>query len=258
MKIIMKFKFNFFILLIYSSFSLSFNIDSTISKVFKDSIDFKLIQSNAIKTKFRNNPDYIFLDALIEFNGDSASKKYQDFYSSYPKHKHADYAVYEIGSYYYTKGYYVSSSSWFKKIPIHYHKSKLMTKSIEMFFNSMVIAGFSDSLNYYSNIFFKLYPNLDISSYSINYPAELEFGKDLKKDIRYTIQIGAFEEYNRAESRVYMLSNAGFSVSIFEEEKDGMILYLIREGKYSSKKSANKIAMRIKARTGLSPIIVEL
>ena len=82
MKIIMKFKFNFFILLIYSSFSLSFNIDSTISKVFKDSIDFKLIQSNAIKTKFRNNPDYIFLDALIEFNGDSASKKYQDFYSS--------------------------------------------------------------------------------------------------------------------------------------------------------------------------------
>ena len=60
MKIIMKFKFNFFILLIYSSFLLSFNIDSTISKVFKDSIDFKLIQSNTIKTKFRNNPDYIF------------------------------------------------------------------------------------------------------------------------------------------------------------------------------------------------------
>ena len=33
---------------------------------------------------------------------------------------------------------------------------------------------------------------------------------------------------------------------------------LVREGEYSTKKSANKIAMRIKARTGLSPIIVEL
>ena len=257
MKIIMKFKLNFFILLLYSSLCFSFNIDSTISKVFKDSINFEFIQSNDIKTKFQNNADYVFLDALIEFNGDSASKKYRDFYSRYPKHKHADYAVYEIGSYYYTKGYYISSSSWFKKIPIHYHKSKLMKKSIEMFFNSMVISGFSDSLNYYSNIFLKLYPNLDIGSYSINYPDELEFGKDLEKDTKYTIQIGAFEEYNRAESRMYMLRNAGFSVSIFEEEKDGTILYLIREGQYSSKKSANKIAMRIKARTGLSPIIVE-
>ena len=134
-----------------------------------------------------------------------------------------------------------------------------MKKSIEMFFNSMIISGFSDSLSYYSNVFSKLYPNLDLGSYSINYPYELEIiNTDIKKNIKYAIQIGAFEEYNRAESRMYMLRNAGFSVSILEEEKDGIILYLIREGHYSSKKSANKIAMRIKARTGLSPIIVEL
>ena len=55
-----------------------------------------------------------------------------------------------------------------------------------------------------------------------------------------------------------MLKSAGFSVSIIEEQRNGVNFYLIREGEYSSKKSANKIAMRIKARTGLSPIIVEL
>ena len=57
----------------------------------------------------------------------------QKFYSKYPQHKYADHVVYEIGSYYYSKGYYINSSLWFKKIPIHYHKSALMEKSIEMF-----------------------------------------------------------------------------------------------------------------------------
>ena len=126
-----------------------------------------------------------------------------------------------------------------------------------MFFNSMIVSGFADSLNYYGNIFSKLYPNLDIGSYSINFPYELEIVKEVE-DIKYTIQIGAFEEYGRAESRMYMLRSSGFSVSIIEQKKDGINFYLVREGEYSSKKSANKIAMRIKARTGLSPIIVEL
>lgn len=232
----------------------SFNVESMISKAFKDSLSINDL--SLIKNYTPTNPDSFFLDALIEFNGDSASKKYQKFYSKYPQHKHADYAVYEVGCYYYSKGYYVNSSSWFKKIPIHYHKSKLMEKSIQMFFNSMLVSGFADSLSYYGNIFSKLYPNLDIGSYSVNFPYEIQFEVD--KDTKYTIQIGAFNEYKRAESRMYMLRNSGFSVSIIEEKKDGTIFYFVREGEYSNKKSANKIAMRIKARTGLSPIITEL
>tara|TARA_B100000029_G_scaffold449598_1_gene472953 strand:+ start:51 stop:806 length:756 start_codon:yes stop_codon:yes gene_type:complete len=248
-------KIKFFIAIIFISILFGFNIDAAINGILKDSLNFDL--NSLSKNSLATGPDYIFLDALIEFNGDSAFKKYQDFYYSYPQHKHADYAVYEVGSYYYAKGYYVNSSSWFKKIPIYYHKSKLMEKSIEMFFNAMIISGFTDSLSYYSNAFSKLYPNLEISSHSINFPDELILNKE-SKDIKYTIQIGAFEEYKRAESRMYMLRSTGFSVNIVEQKKDGINFYLIREGEYSTKKSANKIAMRIKARTGLSPIIVEL
>ena len=184
MKTITTLKINFFIFLFFFSNLLSFDINLAISQVFKDSINFT--KDNLLSLN-KDNADYIFLDALIEFNGDSASAKYQKFYYKYPQHIHADYAVYEIGSYYYSKGYYINSSSWFKKIPIHYHKSKLMEKSIEMFFNSMVVSGFADSLSYYGNIFSKLYPNLDIGSYSINFPYELKFDKEAT-DIKYTIQ----------------------------------------------------------------------
>ena len=254
MKIITILRINLLNSLFIFSSLLSFDIDFAISQALKDSINFS---REILSTFSKDDPNYIFLDALIEFNGDSASKKYQKFYSKYPQHKYADYSVYEIGSYYYSKGYYINSSSWFKKIPIHYHKSALMEKSIEMFFNSMIVSGSADSLGYYGSIFSKLYPNLDIGSYSINFPYELKFENE-EKDIKYTIQIGAFEQYNRAESRMYMLKNSGFSVTIIEQKKDGINFYLVREGEYSTKKSANKIAMRIKARTGLSPIIVEL
>jgi len=254
MKTITTLKISFFIFAIFFSNLFSFDINTAISQAFKDSINFTKDDLSLLN---KDNSDYIFLDALIEFNGDSASKKYQKFYYKYPQHKYADYAVYEIGSYHYSKGYYIKSSSWFKKIPIHYHKSKFMEKSIEMFFNSMIVSGFADSLNYYGNVFSKLYPNLDIGSHSINFPYELNFNKE-KQDIKYTIQIGAFEEYKRAESRMYMLRSSGFSVTITEEKKNGINFYLVREGEYSTKKSANKIAMRIKARTGLSPIILEL
>ena len=102
---------------------------------------------------------------------------------------------------------------------------------------------------------------MDMNSYSVIFPYELDVNKKTiidDKNIKYTIQIGAFEEYKRAESRLYMLRSEGFAVNIIEQKKDGIDFYLIREGEYSSKKSANKIAMRIKARTGLSSIIIEL
>ena len=256
MKIIMR--SNLILLLIVLSFSNADEIDKYIDKAIKDSFNFDEINIILSNSQNTNKPEYIFLDALIEFDGDSALKKYKNYHSKFPQHKYADIAVYEVGSYYYSKGYYINSSSWFKKIPMYYRNSKLLNKSIEMFSNSMIISGYIDSVSYYNNIFSKLYPNLDLSNYSVNIPIEMNIEKDVIKSGKFTIQIGAFEDYKRAESRMYMLRSAGFSVIIVEEIRNGINFYLIREGEYSSKKSANKILMRIKARTGLSPIIVEL
>ena len=43
-----------------------------------------------------------------------------------------------------------------------------------------------------------------------------------------------------------------------ENKKEGEILYVVKEGKYSTKKSADKVSLRIKARTGLNSIIIKL
>ena len=256
MKIIKK--FNYLISFSIFSFLLCNQIDDYISKALRDSIDLNNLNLFLSQNENSEKPEYIFLDALIEFNGDTATAKYKKYYSKFPQHKYADHAVYEIGSYYYSKGYYINSSSWFKKIPMFYRKSSLLETSIEMFNNSMIISGYIDSVSYYNNIFKKLYPNLNFKSYTVSTPLEIKYDNDIKKNTKFAIQIGAFEEYDRAESRMYMLRSAGFSVRIVEEIRSGKNYYLIREGEYTSKKSANKILMRIKARTGLKPIIIEI
>ena len=59
---------------------------------------------------------------------------------------------------------------------------------------------------------------------------------------KYVIQIGAFKEYPRAESRLYMLRDIGFGVVIEETTINNEPFFVIREGIYSTKKSAEKIS----------------
>ena len=250
----MKIKINnnfFFILFLTCIFS--DDINYSLNLVLKDS----LIDINKINPKFKNQPEYIFLNALIENDGESAKNKFKDFHINYPSHKYADNAVFEIGSYYYSKGYYVKSSQWYKKVPIYYRDSELLEESIDMFFKTLEITNSSDSIKYYKNIFSKLYQIVDEDNQNDEYVSLLD-QKEKTYNQKYTIQIGAFKEYSRAESRMYMLRDIGFGVMIQETLIKGEPFFVIREGIYSTRKSADKVASRIKARTGIKCMIVEL
>ena len=256
MKIVMILKSKsspFLFLLGFISLLYSLDVKAGINKVLKDS----LIDINQIDLEDSNQPEYLFLSALIDSDGESTLNKYKDFYNKYPSNIYADNAVFEVGSYYYTKGYYVKSSQWYKKIPIYYHDSELLDQSISMFFKALEISNSSDSIKYYKNIFSKLYPIIENDNTSNEYISTFD-QKEKKYDQKYTIQIGAFKEYPRAESRLYMLRDIGFGVVIEETMINNEPFFVIREGTYSTKKSAEKIASRIKARTGIKCMIIEL
>ena len=255
MKIVMilKSKKSFLLFLIGFSLVYSLDIKTGIKKALNDS----LVNINEIDLKYSNQPEYLFLSALVDSDGESALQKCKDFYTKYPSHIYADNAVFEVGSYFYTKGYYIKSSQWYKKIPIHYHDSELLNQSLDMFFKTLEISNSSDSVNYYKNIFSKLYPIVENDKISKEYISTLD-QKEKRYDQKYTIQIGAFKEYPRAESRLYMLREIGFGVVIEETMIDNEPFFVIREGQYSTRKSAEKIASRIKARTGIKCMIIEL
>jgi len=257
MKIVMNPKnklINYFLFLLgLLTISYAVDIQTSINKALKDS----LVNLSDVDTKYINQPEYLFLSALIDTNGESSLEKYKNFYNKFPRNPYADNAVFEVGSYYYTKGYYVKSSKWYKKIPIYYHDSEFLEASVDMFFKTLEITNASDSISYYRNVFAKLHPSISNDKAPIEYKSKLE-EKDSKYNVKYTIQIGAFKEYPRAEARMYMLRDIGFGVLIEEAMIDNEKFFVIREGIYSTKKSAEKIASRIKARTGIKCMIIEL
>ena len=243
----------FLTFLIFNSFLFSLNVESSLNKVLKDS----LIDIGNIDSKDFNKPEYLFMSALVESNGETAVNKLKDFYNKFPSNSYADNAIFEVGSYFYTKGYYVKSSQWYKKIPIYYHDSELLDQSIDMFFKALEISNFKDSIKYYKNIFSKLYPIVEDKKIIKEYKSALD-NKEKIYNQKYVIQIGAFKEYPRAESRLYMLRDIGFGVVIEETTINNEPFFVIREGIYSTKKSAEKIASRIQARTGIKCMIIEL
>ena len=244
---------NFFIITILTSFLYSLDVESSLDKVLKDS----LIDINNIDSKDSNKPEYLFINALVESNGEIAVNQLKDFYDKFPSNKYADNAIFEVGSYFYTKGYYIKSSQWYKKIPIYYRDSELLEQSIDMFFKSLEISNFKDSINYYKNVFSKLYSDVENKKNVKEYKSSLD-QKKTKYNQKYAIQIGAFKEYPRAESRLYMLRDIGFGVVIEETTINNEPFFVIREGIYSTRKSAEKIASRIQARTGIKCMIIEL
>ena len=249
----MNFNSNFFLIFILSiSFFYSFDFEFQISKIMKDSVDYDSLNIEELSLAYSTNPDFLFMEALIDFDGEKSLNKFKDFYNKNQSYKYADYVVFEIGSFYYSKGYYLESGKWYKKIPMYYHSSKLLNESIDMFYNTLKISGSKDSINYYNNIFSKLYPKLE------NENSNSTEIVDKIYETQYTIQIGAFEEYAGAESRMYLLNSQGFAVRIEEIKIDNKTLFSVREGTYSTKKSANKIILRIKARTGLDCMVIEL
>ena len=256
---ILKNKFLLFFCI--GSLSFSFDFQSAIDQAFKDSVDYNSIDLQVLEQDYAYNSDFLFFKALIERNGESAFKSYITLHSKFPKYKYADYAISEIGSYYYSKGYYIKSSNWYKKIPMYYHDSKLIKESIDMFYNTLIISGSMDSVGYYKNIFSKLYPNLNVDAPHLDFldiPDEIKVSKN-NYNQQYTIQLGVFKDFNGAQIRLNTLRNAGFlSVRITENKKEGEILYIVKEGKYSTKNSADKVSLRIRARTGLNSIIIKL
>ena len=102
----MKINFKIIFFILFSTFIYAEDINQSLNLALKDS----LVDISKIDSKFQNQPEYMFLNALIDTDGESAKSKFIEFQNKYPSHKYADNAVFEIGSYFYSKGYYVKSS----------------------------------------------------------------------------------------------------------------------------------------------------
>lgn len=181
-----------------------------------------------LKRRFPSDPSVLFLDAVMTKNAPSAVSKLSSLIEKYPNSKYADAAVYRLYSYYYAIGLYNTARTQFQFLKDNYPNS----------------------------------PYLRINEFDI--PLEDEILTETKKEtpkqetkktdtkteelnIKYnfTVQAGAFINYENAENLKSEFQSSGYFSEIREKSVGGTLMFVVVVGRFTSENEARSFSQRI-------------
>jgi len=276
------------------TFSLSFlpaqdHLDALIQDVLHGSRDSAAIYLPAMEQRYPNNPSLMYLKGLLEINGEEAKTIFAKLYNTHPTSEYGDDAVMKVSEYYYAAGLYVQAAIWLKKMPIYYSRSIHIERAVKLFLNSLIVSGHKDTAIFYSRVFKRQFPHLDVDGKINNLLLDFEkadqakvdakeyASKNLKPEVTtiefmdetpiatfntdnshgiYSLQTGAYSIRENAESQKINLIIAGFSARINELYKSQRRLYAVRIGHFNSKEDAQKVGAQIKAKLDINTIVI--
>ena len=211
----------------------------------------------SLENLYDNTLDENYLiNGLIEVDGEKSKNFFLEYYNS-EHDAYDDYVIVKIAEFYYSKGLYIQSSNWYKKIPNEYRGSKYVDVAMNYYLNSLMIAGEKDSVRYYTKKFSNLFSNIEVNKNFIEKKTnKIHLIKKTNKNYIYTVQIGNFNNYQLAKKRKKYLSNLGFLCRIDEVYNGSMKSYSVRIGNFKDKELALKEQNRLKSRIGIYDSIV--
>ena len=177
-------KIFFFFGVILSSLISQDHLDALIQDVLHGSRDSAAIYLPAIDQKYPNNPTVMYLKGLLETDGEQAMKIFSNLYNTHPTSDYGDDAVMKVAEYYYAAGLYVQASNWLKKMPIYYSRSEHIERAVKLFLNSLIVSGHRDTAIFYSRVFKRQFPTLDVDGKINNLLQEFEKSKTQKEQAR--------------------------------------------------------------------------
>ena len=265
------------------------HLDALIQDVLHGSRDSAAIYLPTMEQKYPNNPSLMYLKGLLETNGEEAKDVFAKLYNTHPTSEYGDDAVMKVAEYYYAAGLYVQAANWLKKMPIYYSRSEHIERAVKLFLNSLIVSGHKDTAVFYSRVFKRQFPSLDVDGKikdllkdfekadqkkenakafaSKNSKSEVAFGEIIYDtpiviiEARnasgiYSLQTGAYSVRENAESQKINLIISGFSARINELYKSNGTLYAVRIGNFDSKEDARKVGVQIKAKLDINTIVI--
>ena len=274
-----------FTLIFFSVLFSQSEIDEMIKEVYAGKTSSAFEEMPRMKREFSDIPSLLFLDALIDQDIDRSIDKFKKFFKYYESSEYADDAIMKISEYYYTKGSYIESSKWLKKINLYYPESEHINRSLNLYIRALSLSGKEDTAKQYLQTFKKKYPDSTFDTYILdNYDVAskqkldkkdgkstlLQAVEDLKESLtpkqknkkkyRYSVQIGAYSNMDNAvQVRDELLSlNFNTRIDIIYLSTKDKNLYAVREGYFKSKEYASGTQKKIKSRTGYNAIVVDV
>jgi len=174
-----------------------------------------------LKTSDPDNPDVIFLDAVLTEDGSAALKKYSKVYADYPKSKFADAALYRIFSYYFALGLYKKAETYLTKLKTEYPES------------------------HYIKTADRHLPE-EIAGTTVAETDTVTLPKKAARTNLYTVQAGAFINIDNAKRLANNFSKSGLDASISSKDVGGTTLNIVTVGKFSDKSDAEELLKVLK------------
>lgn len=188
--------------------------------------------------KHPDDPDLLYVSALITQDGDAATKLYVRVIESKKKCAYADAAYFKLWQYYYAQGLYSKADSY---------KSGLEKK-------------FPDSK--YVHLF-------EIKESKVPEDASAPTGSGVKPDEKTrqtnltrkagdgpSVQVGAFSKKENAKEIVKKLSDPTLSVSISEKNVGGTVFYIVTAAGFADSDAANAYVERINKKFSLQSRVI--
>jgi len=259
---------------LFSQEKIDLLIDDVLSGI-KDSANYYL---PFLESRYPNNSNMLFLKGLLEHDGEKAMKVFVDLYNNHPTSEYGDDAVMKVSEYYYASGLYIKSAEWLKKMPLFYSRSEHIERALKLFMNSLIVSGNKDTAIFYSKVFKRQFPEIDVDEkinlLLINYDdlklleeqnskkhnhdnKQNDFFKSVKiNKNKFSLQSGAFGAKENAEKQRLLINGAGFNARIVDLKRNDKRLYVVRIGYFESKEKAEKVANNVKLKLDLSTIII--
>ena len=257
------------------------NIDALIQDVLHGSRDSAEKALPIIEQEYPNNPSVMYLKGLLETDGEEAMAFFSNLYNTHPASDYGDDAVMKVAEYYYVAGLYVQAADWLKKMPIYYSRSEHIERAVKLFLNSLIVSGLKDTAIFYSRVFERQFPHLDVDGKINDLLQDFEKSNQQKEDAReqtpnsakpdgiptkqsdtngsveiYSLQAGAYSIRENAEFQKKNLIIAGFSARVTKFHRKNRVLYAVRIGYYNSKNDARIIGSQIKTKLDIATIVV--
>ena len=257
------------------------HIDALIQDVLHGSRDNAEKAIPTIEQEYPNNPSVMYLKGLLETNGEEAMAIFSKLYNTHSTSDYGDDAVMKVAEYYYVAGLYVQAADWLKKMPLYYSRSEHIERAVKLFLNSLIVSGLKDTAIFYSRVFERQFPQLDVDGKINDLLQDFEKSNQQKEDAKeqtpnsaeperistkqnytngsvgiYSLQSGAYSIRENAEFQKANLIIAGYSARVTELHRNNRVLYAVRIGYYNSKDDARKIGSQVKIKLDFDTIVV--
>ncbi len=191
----------------------------------------------------RNDPDVLFLDAILTSDGEMALEKYRVYYKNFPGSRFADLALYRIFSYYFARGLYTKAESYLSLLKKHYPGSKYIKHADRNIPDERKIP---DEKNIAERIPEK------------QKRVERKPVPEVRPQGKFTVQAGAFHNRGNAENLAAKFRGAGYTSNITEKDVAGSHFNVVMVGSFGEREEAEKFLDRIADKFNISGRVIPL